>query len=359
MLDQRRPRPGLTNIALTLVVLAGFAMAASSPVLADTDKTVDKSASRNSTKHSQPLSGPEFDTPLTPGETASPENSQTAQPTPDYAFGAYQRGYYLTALQLALPRAETGDPAAQTLIAELYWNGLGVARDRKKAVDWYKFAADAGNRESQFAYANILLRGKLVEADKIAGENFMRKAAQAGHAKAQFNLAQIITAKRPTWAGFKNAFPWYEAAAKAGLPDAQYALANIYSEAKGINFNDDKKARVWMARAAENGFDTAQVEYAIWLINGRGGPVDKTRALYWFQRAAAQGNTIAQNRLSRMYAFGIGTKVDLVRAAAWHVVTRRAGFSDSEMDRTFAALENIDKKRALELANRLVGARGS
>src|SRR5690606_23932887 len=34
----------------------------------------------------------------------------------DYAFGAFQRGYFLTALELALPRAEQGDAAAQTLI---------------------------------------------------------------------------------------------------------------------------------------------------------------------------------------------------------------------------------------------------
>ena len=39
---------------------------------------------------------------------------------PDEAFGAFQRGYYLTALSLALPRAEKGDGAAQTLIGEIY-----------------------------------------------------------------------------------------------------------------------------------------------------------------------------------------------------------------------------------------------
>src|SRR5690606_39847070 len=53
----------------------------------------------------------------------------------DEAFGAYQRGYYLTALELALPRAENGDPYAQTLVAEIYANGLGVAEDIPLAVE--------------------------------------------------------------------------------------------------------------------------------------------------------------------------------------------------------------------------------
>src|SRR5262245_49632997 len=47
----------------------------------------------------------------------------------DQAYGAFQRGYFLTALALALPRAEAADPAAQTLIAELYAQGLGVGQN--------------------------------------------------------------------------------------------------------------------------------------------------------------------------------------------------------------------------------------
>src|SRR5690606_4730628 len=38
----------------------------------------------------------------------------------DAAYGAYQRGYYITALNLATPLALEGDAAAQTLIAEIY-----------------------------------------------------------------------------------------------------------------------------------------------------------------------------------------------------------------------------------------------
>src|SRR3546814_15880111 len=41
----------------------------------------------------------------------------------DEAFGAYQRGLYVTALAIALPRAEAGDAAAQTLVAEMMTKG--------------------------------------------------------------------------------------------------------------------------------------------------------------------------------------------------------------------------------------------
>ena len=55
-------------------------------------------------------------TPETAGSDAS-TISQDIFAKRDDAYGAFQRGYYLTALALALPRAEKADPAAQTLIA--------------------------------------------------------------------------------------------------------------------------------------------------------------------------------------------------------------------------------------------------
>src|SRR5690606_37113597 len=66
---------------------------------------------------------------VVPPEPSAPEpevDPQRFASPPDDAFGAYQRGLYITALNLALPRADGGDAAAQTLVAEIYSRGLGV-----------------------------------------------------------------------------------------------------------------------------------------------------------------------------------------------------------------------------------------
>src|SRR5580704_12577857 len=58
---------------------------------------------------------------------------------PDLAFGAFQRGYYITAFALATKNVDDkADPKAMTLLGELYANGLGVPQDDKKAAEWYK-----------------------------------------------------------------------------------------------------------------------------------------------------------------------------------------------------------------------------
>ena len=315
---------------------------------------------RPSVRFERQIEAPELSGPV-PGPSTPPSERSRAvdavgrtDPGAGAAYAAFQRGYYLTALRLALPRAETGDPAAQTLVAEIYWNGHGVARDAVRAAEFYRFAADGGNREAQFALANILLRGAPgVAADAKEAEAFMRRAAKAGHPRAQFNLGQLITAARPTWAGFARALPWYEKAAAEGVPDAHYALSQIHAEAKGVAVNDEAKALFHLREAARGGLDTAQAELGIWLANGRGAKKDEKAALGWFRRAAAKGNVVAQNRLARMHALGLGTARDMIKAGAWHVIARRAGFTDTDMDRRFDALSEIDKKRAIEAANQI------
>jgi TPR repeat protein len=62
----------------------------------------------------------------------------------DEAYGAFQRGLYKTAYNLGITRAEAGDAAAQTLVAEILSRGLGVARNDSEAAKWYERAAEQG-----------------------------------------------------------------------------------------------------------------------------------------------------------------------------------------------------------------------
>src|SRR5690606_18261939 len=127
------------------------------------------------------------------------------------------RGHYLTALELARPRAEAGDPAAQTLIAEILARGLGVRRDVGEAARWYARAAEQGDPEAQLQYALMLIDGRLVKKDREKAFELMRSAAEAGKPLAQFNLAQMLV---ESGAAADEAVAWYERAANANLPDA-------------------------------------------------------------------------------------------------------------------------------------------
>ena len=268
------------------------------------------------------------------------------------AFGAFQRGFYLTAMELALPRAQLGDPAAQTLVAELFAAGLGVARDMDDAAFWYAQAAESGDASAQFKYGVMLLEGRHVKADPARAEELMKKAADAGNAFAQFNHAQALVSKKPGDAGILEALPYFEKAAEQGVPDAQYALAQIYSNTVGVPDEKRALARDYMEKAARAGFDTAQLDYAMWLIDGIGGPKDYENGFRWMKVAATRGNVVAQNRMAVLHINAIGTLGDPVEAAKWYILSRRAGYDDRSLDDFYQGLTEEEQKQAIEAANK-------
>jgi TPR repeat protein len=275
-----------------------------------------------------------------------------AVPKQDLAYGAYQRGYYLTAFELALPRARLGDPKAQTLIAELYDRGLGVARDPKEAAGWYEIASGNGDREAHFGYAVKLLEGRHVERDADKARALLKLAADDGHATAAFNYGQLLVDERPTTAGAREALPYFEQAAARQVPDAYYALAQLYRSGVLKGYPEHETAQQWLAKAAQAGIDTAQVELGIWLANGTAGVKDEKTAFAWIQRAALGGNVVARNRLAKMLAQGIGTPINVVEAAKWHILAQRAGLDDAWLDDFINGIDRDKLSKALEAANR-------
>jgi TPR repeat protein len=271
----------------------------------------------------------------------------------DEAFGAYQRGLYITAYNLALPRAENGDPAAQTLLAEILSRGLGRPRDEKAAATWYERAAEQGVPEAQFQYALMLLDGRFVEKDEKEAYALMQAAAEAGNTLAQFNLAQLIVKREPGEQGLARAVSYYERAATSGLPDAQYAMSQIYANGVAGKKADDVEARRWLLLAARQGFDTAQLDLGLWLVNGRGGDRNRAEGFGWLLRAARGGNVASQNEVAKLYMQGLGVEPDSIAAASWYMLARRAGLVDRQMEDFLDGLTDEEIKTALQKANRL------
>ena len=122
-----------------------------------------------------------------PAKTADQAN------TPDLAYGAFQRGHYLTALAEAKKRlaANPKDGVAMTLIGQLYDQGLGVAQDPKQAAHWYGEAAKQGDMEGTFLYGLAKLTGKGLPQDRAGAAALFTKAAAMNHPGALYNLGVL------------------------------------------------------------------------------------------------------------------------------------------------------------------------
>ena len=115
--------------------------------------------------------------PSPPPAAAATPPSAPEDPNVDLVYGAYQRGQYKTAFDLAIPRAQAGDVKAMTMLGELYSNALGIKRDYAKAVDWFKRGADGGDREAMFALAMMRIAGRGCSVDKQDGVKLLASAA--------------------------------------------------------------------------------------------------------------------------------------------------------------------------------------
>lgn len=270
----------------------------------------------------------------------------------DEAYGAYQRGFYVTALDLALKRASAGDASAQTLVAEMMTKGYGIKRDAKTAAFWYGQAAERGDPAAMFQYALMLMGGRNVQADRAKADEYMRKAADAGNSSAQFNWGQILVSDNPGDKGLKLALPYYEKAAAQGVADAQYAVAQLYVTLKDLPEEKKAQARQWLERAAKAGFDTAQLDMGVWLVNGVGGERDYDKGFQWMRIAAYRGNVVAQNKLSHLYIEALGTRPNPVEAAKWYVLSRRAGLQDAGLEDFYLGIEDDQQKAAIDAANK-------
>lgn len=256
---------------------------------------------------------------------------QAVDPNTDIAYGAYQRGMFLTAFKEASKRAQQNDAAAMTLLGELYANGLGVGRDDLKAAQWYKNAAAQGNRDALFALAMFAFEGRAGTNNPSEGARLLGEAAKLGHPAANYNLGLLYLQGQQFAQDFGRAAELFKVAASAGNPEAQYALATMYKEGRGVA-KDSKQAALLMARASIAGNVDAMVEFAIMHFNGEGTEKSEPAAAETFLRAARRGSPIAQNRLARILMAGRGMPADPVEAAKWHMIAKAAGAGDPELD---------------------------
>ncbi|MGH6924597.1 MAG: tetratricopeptide repeat protein [Propylenella sp.] len=275
---------------------------------------------------------------------------------PDYAFGAFQRGWFLTAFALALERAEAGDAVAQTLLGVLLSRGLGVKQDLAAAADWFRLAGKGGDAEALYALGQFYVDGRGVEKDTTEAAKLFRQAADNGHAGAARELGYLLLAGNGAEQNAMLAAAYFSRAARLGDMDAQYTLAGLFVEGVGV-VGDESQAARWFAEAAKNGHVGAQVEYGILLFNGRGVGKDETAALTWFARAAEADNPAAQLRLARLLAEGRGAPKDEASAARWYLIAKAGGAMDEFMEGWLRRLDPKTHEKAAAAAEEWTAAR--
>jgi uncharacterized protein len=127
-----------------------------------------------------------------------------------------------------LARANTGDPAAEVSVGELYAKAAGsmpdsgdAAESWNKAVEWYIKAAAQSFIPAEIRLAESYAYGRGVPRDKVQAAQWYRKAADQGDAGAQGTLAMLYTMGQGVPQDDAEAYFWFDLAASADSPNQQ------------------------------------------------------------------------------------------------------------------------------------------
>lgn len=226
----------------------------------------------------------------------------------------YQYGSYSPE---ALKQAIAGDAKAQNQIGDAYYMGNGVAKDYKKAFEWYSKSAKQGNLDATDSLALMYGNGQYVAYNILQSEKLYQLAASQGHSASQYMLYLLYRdGESQIPRDIPKAVRYLIQSANLGYDDAQFDLAFRYE--KGIDVPRDAiRALHYYRLAANQGHAHAQNNLAYLYEMGYGIAQNYDAAVYWYEKSLSSGNKTSAGNLGRLYAKGFGVEKDYKKAVQY------------------------------------------
>ena len=173
-------------------------------------------------------------------------------------------GYFEDSVCWAEKGIESGCAFAYWILALAYEHGRGVEEDVKKAVKYYQAGADMGDAHCQHSIGSYYLNGAAgVKKDRNKAAELCKKAAEQGYELSMFTLAKAYENGYFGEYDYGKMLEWGEKAAEAGSAEIQYEVAKMYmNEDENGNMLDKERARYWLKEAADNGYEKAMAMLA-------------------------------------------------------------------------------------------------
>jgi|GEM_PF-6780552 len=194
--------------------------------------------------------------------------------------------------------AEQGYAAAECELGRYYEHGSGgLAKDVAKAVGYYVSSAQKGDANGQRIMGNCCTNGFGVAKDPVKAFSYYLKAAQQGNTSAQASVGTAYHHGAGVGIDYYNAARWYKLAAQKGNAMAQLNLGVLYEKGLGGVGINKKMAVELYTQAANQGDKIAQYNLGVCYWNGRGIAVNQGLGVEWMRKAARQNDKDAQEWL--------------------------------------------------------------
>ena len=144
--------------------------------------------------------------------------------------------------------ARQGDSKSQLSLGVYYRNRGSSDQDLEKAVKWLQLSGGQGNADANTLLAHLYLNGIGVEQNTETAIQLYTTVAEAGDTECQETLGLIYAQKED----FEKSVEWYVLAAKSGRVQSQIKCISIYGIGLGVECNR-VEAYAWALVVADEG----------------------------------------------------------------------------------------------------------
>ena len=197
----------------------------------------------------------------------------------------YLAQYYLRrnkskqAVKLLENIAKTGNVESQVILGKLYFQGIQVEKNLKRAKVWFEKAAHAENAQAQYYLSQLYLISGFRDEEK---SNFWLQSAAALN---QSDAIESIAEKFIGEENYETAGKWLAKGSKMGSHPSQYLLAKIILEKK-VSWNIDVIALLQRSQT----YIPSKILLAKCYLNGTMIPQDVSKAKSLLLEAAKAGS---------------------------------------------------------------------
>lgn len=167
----------------------------------------------------------------------------------DYILNIKENDFELLSTEIVdlLRLAKTGKSSSQTQLAYRYYDGKGIKKDLKKAVYWFKKAAEQGDDAAQVRLGICYVEAIGVERNYEQGLYWITKAVEQDNAHAKYALGFCYSIGWGVEEDHLLSVKWYKKAAEQGFALAQINLAWCYIQGYGVD-KDYNEALKWLKK---------------------------------------------------------------------------------------------------------------
>ena len=257
-----------------------------------------------------------------PTVAVPPENADaldTSAMTPQFAFGRAQdltrERRYGDAAQLDKFACDGGNMPACTDLGWLAESGLGIPRDDRSAVGYFRKSCDGGNMRGCTDLASMHETGRGVQKDVVEAVELYRKGCNGNDGMACRNLSYMYHQGSGVGKDDAQSSTLLRKSCSLSYASGCTALGAAYANGQGVS-QDLAQAATFYQKACDMNDGEGCNDLGSLYLNGKGVAKDEAQTATLAQRACQLGYAIACKNLGWLYQSGVGVEKDDARANA-------------------------------------------